>query len=117
MPQHTGTAPAQIDCWLQKLGGALSASSTTPLQSSSLPLQVSLVGGLTGQVYSQPLAGFLSRSAKPGLQVETVHLPAAQPAMAFGTMQFMPHAPQLSGSVWRLKPSSIWPSQLSSTLL
>src|SRR5262245_44373993 len=97
----------QIEVCAQKLGGMASASSGWPLQSSSLPLHDSTVGGLTGQVYSHPLAGFLSRSANPGLHDSTLHTPALHPGTALLAEHLVPHIPQLSGSVCRSKPSSI----------
>src|SRR5262245_39974635 len=86
----------------------------TPLQSSSLPLHVSTVGGLTSQVCSQPFATWLSRFANPGLQRATVHCRPAHPATAFGSVHRCPHPPQFAGSVARSNPSSTSPSQSSS---
>src|SRR5262245_30646513 len=102
VPEHAGAAPAQIEVWVQKLAGGVRLSSVWPLQSSSLPLQLSVVVGLTGQVYSQPLGSMLSRLAKPGRQVTMVQLPAEQPATALVKVQTRPQVPQLRGSVWRL---------------
>src|SRR4051794_29606060 len=103
--------------WTQKFAGATRPSSGTPLQSSSLPLHDSTVIGVTGQLYSQPFAGFLSMSAKPALQTSSAHLLAVHVATPLGSAHLLPHAPQLLTSVWRLKPSSTCPSQLSSRRL
>jgi hypothetical protein len=43
---------------------------------------------------SQPLAAFVSQSAKPVLHEATVQRPDAQPAVAPGTTHCDPHAPQ-----------------------
>ena len=48
---------------------------------------------------SQPLAGLLSQSAKPGLQLATVHVPPLHPAVPLATAQTFPQLPQLFGSV------------------
>ena len=46
---------------------------------------------------SQPSMGLLLQSAKPALQVPTVHAPLVQLAVAFGTLQVRPHMPQWVG--------------------
>jgi hypothetical protein len=43
---------------------------------------------------SQPLAAFMSQSAKPCAHVPRRHVPAAHDAAAFGNMHGLPHAPQ-----------------------
>ena len=43
---------------------------------------------------SQPLAGFVSQSAKPALQLATAQRPVAHAAVAFGRLQAVPHVPQ-----------------------
>jgi hypothetical protein len=57
---------------------------------------------------SQPLAGFLSQSAKPALHVK-LHCEPVQVATALGRAgQTVPHAPQLLGL---LRVSVHWPLQ------
>ena len=46
---------------------------------------------------SQPLAGLLSQSAKPGRHAPMTHIPAAHAAVALARLQTIPHAPQLMG--------------------
>jgi hypothetical protein len=43
---------------------------------------------------SHPLAGMPSQSAKPALQLCTLHVPVLQVAVAFGREHTLPHAPQ-----------------------
>src|SRR5512133_2378657 len=86
-------------------------SSTTPLQSSSRPLQLSTVGGVTGHAYSQPLPGLPSLLAWPGAQAAITHCPATQPPMAALGEHTVPQPPQLSGSVCSSNPLSVMPSQ------
>jgi len=64
---------------------------------------------------SQPLAGFLSQSAKPGLQVATVHKPLAQPAVPLAMEQTCPQLPQFFGSEATLisQPLLTSPSQFA----
>jgi hypothetical protein len=64
---------------------------------------------------SQPLVGTPSQSAKPALQAPTRQAPAAQAAVALGSAQVRPHAPQLATVVARLvsQPLATAPSQLS----
>src|SRR5258707_14066105 len=88
MPQQL---PAQVDnakaqelfCVQAASGGQKSShglptsvtlSSIKPLQSSSMPLQISTLGGNCGHMYSQPLPGFISRSLNPILHVPRTHL-------------------------------------------
>jgi hypothetical protein len=80
------------------------AAQTTP-QPPQLVLELVLV--------SQPSATIALQFAKPGLQVPTVHRPAAQPATAFGTLHALPHAPQAVGVVlvFTSQPSAGLPLQ------
>jgi hypothetical protein len=48
---------------------------------------------------SQPLAGFVSQSAKPAAQAAMAHAPAAQLAVALGSAHARPHAPQWATAV------------------
>src|SRR6478735_1553836 len=104
---------------MQKFGGAVRPSSTSPLQSSSIPLHDSFTGGFVGHTYSQPFAVLRSKFRYPALQVSTWQVPDEQVTeAAFGSAaQSRPHAPQFLTSVAREKPSSTTPSQSSSTPL
>src|SRR5438046_10205 len=56
--------------------------------------------GSTRVSNSQPSAGLLLQSEKPGLQAASVHAPPAHPAMPFGgSTQAVPQALQLATSV------------------
>ena len=67
---------------------------------------------------SQPSAALPLQSAQPASQRATVHTPAAQPAVACGTLQRTAHAPQCAGFVatsasqpFAASPSqSAWPA-------
>ena len=58
-----------------------------------------------------------SASLKPGKQPVTTQPPVWHWVTAPGLLHWVPHAPQLSSSLWRSMPSSICPSQSSSALL
>src|SRR5438094_467367 len=97
-----------------------------PLQSSSLPLQVSAAVGNTGHMYSHLLAPFLSRSTKPGWHAPIEQAPAVQTPNALAYEHTVPHLPQLFGSMssvacgtssTRLLQSLSMPSQISRPLL
>ena len=62
---------------------------------------------------SHPLAGLRSQSAKPAAQVATAHAPTVQVAVALGSAQVRPHAPQLASVVPRSvsQPLDAAPSQ------
>ena len=45
---------------------------------------------------SQPLLGFPSQSAKPGLHAVSAHVPPAQDSLAFARSQVCPQVPQLA---------------------
>jgi len=62
---------------------------------------------------SQPLVGSRSQSAKPEAQAATAQLPPVQVALAWGSTQARPQAPQLSSLVRRLvsQPSLAVPLQ------
>jgi hypothetical protein len=64
---------------------------------------------------SQPLAGLLSQSRKPGVHAATAHAPTLHVAAAFGSMHTLLQAPQLFTSVWLstsqplfVRPSQFW---------
>jgi hypothetical protein len=57
--------------------------------------------GSTERAASHPSAAMLSQSVQPMSHMPTVHLPPAQPAVAWGTTQTLPQPPQFIGSVWR----------------
>src|SRR4051812_959840 len=88
-----------------------------PLQSSSLPLQVSGIVGNTGHMYSHPSIGLLSTSAKPALHIVTVHLPPTHATVVLGKLHAFPQDPQLLISVIKSKPSLTFPVQKLSWLL
>jgi hypothetical protein len=62
---------------------------------------------------SQPLAGFMSQSAKPALQAPIAHAPIAQVAAALAKEQAVPHVPQSVAVVRRSvsQPLAGLPSQ------
>ena len=66
------------------------------------------------RLVSQPLAALPSQLPKPGLQLATVHAPAAQPAVALASEQAAPQAPQCAGVTVTLvsQPLAALPSQL-----
>src|SRR5262245_63140014 len=51
--------------------------------------------GSTLPLISQPLGAIPSQLRKPGLHDASTHIPPTQPAMALGSAQAWPHAPQL----------------------
>ncbi len=68
---------------------------------------------------SQPLAALLSQLPKPAAQLDTVHWPPAQPAVALDREQVRPHMPQAVGVVLRStsQPLEGLPSQSPKPLL
>jgi hypothetical protein len=64
---------------------------------------------------SQPSAGSPLQSAKPASHIPIVHIPPAHAAVACGSMQRLPHAPQWRVSLRRLtsQPSATFMLQLS----
>lgn len=69
---------------------------------------------LVASVASQPFAALPSQFPKPALQVAMPQTPEAHDAVAFGTEQAFPHAPQLVTVVWVFvsQPFDEMPSQL-----
>src|SRR5690606_12094860 len=94
-----------------------------------VPAQQSLLGGEHAAPHppqcaadvvvsvSQPFDATPSQFPKPASHVEMTHAPLAQLALALATSQLTPQAPQFAGSLTRSKPSSVVPSQSSSTPL
>jgi len=121
------------------MSGADRLSSTTPLQSLSMPSHTSMP--VAKQWYSQPFATIPSRFLNPALHETvqpllqagrelTTQLPPGHCASVVHVSPFVllfvlmhvllaagqtvPHVMQFSGSVDVVKPSSSWPSQSSS---
>ncbi len=68
---------------------------------------------------SQPFAAVASQSVNPAAHVPTAQRPATHAAVAFASMQRLPHAPQFTGSVavFTSQPSVSMPLQLPNPVL
>src|SRR5213078_842348 len=128
-PVHTRWPAAQVSVPLAAQaprGGVVEAhappastglSSATPLQSLSMPSQISTPPLVFVHWYSQPSSCWPLASTKPGWQSvagSNRHTPSVHAAVACGNWQARPQRPQLLRSSNRSKPSSTWPLQLLS---
>src|SRR5262249_28092728 len=86
--------PVEQQVWLNHGSVSSAAPSVVPLQLSSLPLHTSAVRGVSPTQVSVPAVQF----EEPALQMPVPHLPEVQQALP-------------------VRPSSVWPLQLSSTEL
>src|SRR6266850_5104087 len=96
-------------CWGSLMKPAAGTSSTEPLQSLSMPSQISTP--LFVLAHSQPSAATLLASTKPSLHAPSAQALAAHDAAALRNAQRCPHAPQFSTSTSRCVSSSTSLSQ------
>src|SRR3990172_1747015 len=96
----------------------LSVTIPMPVSPDTVPrLKVPVVHrGPSSRLNSQPVLSLPSQFWNRALQ-SGVHAPETHEVVPLGFVHALPQVPQLPASVARLKPSSIDPLQLSSTLL
>src|SRR5688572_11391856 len=118
MPLQVAVVPAHSPWVSQMAGGAPrdgSAVSVNLSQSLSLPSQISMPLGV--QAYSQPSLAVMFWSTKPAWQTRMPHTPAVHLGTALAKLHTVQLVPQWVGSFCLSKPSSVVPSQSSSSLL
>ncbi len=92
-------------CWTSFIVPAAGTSSTLPLQSLSMPSQISAPPFVSA--HSQPSAASLFAFRNPLAQAPSTHRPALQERAAWRNVQCRPHPPQLSTSMSLSVSSSI----------
>ncbi len=120
-PAHAavGRVGVGVDAVARTVGGPRAARSRARPHGAHAPRHAGRAAGpavasSVWRLVSQPLAGFMSQSAKPALQAPIAQAPIAQVAVALAKRQVAPQAPQLFASSPRTlvsQPSAAVPLQ------